>query len=241
MKIKKVCAVALLSLLSFYAKAQIWQSYKGIWLKGYDNATQAPIPPTGYSALTYFADSLGTYVYDWDSLAWLRVPGTGGGGGGVGGFTTADNGLTASSATNVQLGGPLIKNTTIPLGGFSYTVGQFPDNVNFSVNDASNTITANLSAGSSGALFSMTASNAVFQHSGASGTATLTLNQSTETATISSSSGSQVNFNVATPASPLITTQAAENFTISKPQGLMSSSGSLQIGGPDGLVTSLEN
>src|SRR5690606_40447009 len=70
---------------------------------------------------------------------------------------------------------------------------------------------------------------------------TLTLNQSTETATSSSSSGSQVNFNVATPASPLITTQAAENFTISKPQGLMSSSGSLQIGGPDGLVTSLEN
>src|SRR5690606_35548053 len=104
MKIKKVCAVALLSLLSFYAKAQIWQSYKGIWLKGYDNATQAPIPPTGYSALTYFADSLGTYVYDWDSLAWLRIPGTGGSGGGL---ATADNGLTVNPTGNVRLGGLL--------------------------------------------------------------------------------------------------------------------------------------
>src|SRR5690606_13824675 len=100
------------------AFAQIWQAYKGIWLKGYDNATQAPIPPTGYSALTYFADSLGTYVYDWDSLAWLRVPGTGGGGGG-GGLATADNGLSVNPAGNVRLGGSSLLQNTIVGGGSS--------------------------------------------------------------------------------------------------------------------------
>lgn len=112
MKIKKLCAVALLLLLSFYAKAQNWQAYKGVWLKGYDNAAQAPVPPSGYSALTYFADSLGTYVYDWDSLAWLRIPGAGSGGGG-GGLMTADNGLSVNPAGNVRLGGALLASTDI--------------------------------------------------------------------------------------------------------------------------------
>src|SRR5690606_36348572 len=95
------------------AHAQIWQAYKGVWLKGYDNAAQAPVPPSGYSALTYFADSLGTYVYDWDSLAWLRIPGTGSGGGGGGGLVTADNGLSVNPAGNVQLGGALLASTNI--------------------------------------------------------------------------------------------------------------------------------
>jgi len=41
-----------------------------------------------------------------------------GGGGGGGGLLTADNGLTANSSTNVQLGGALIQNTTV--SGNSY-------------------------------------------------------------------------------------------------------------------------
>ncbi len=39
-----------------------------------------------------------------------------------GGFVTADNGLTANTATNVQLGGTLIKNTTIATASFTLTV-----------------------------------------------------------------------------------------------------------------------
>src|SRR5690606_34726165 len=98
------------------AHAQIWQAYKGVWLKGYDNATQAPIPPAGYSALTYFADSLGTYVYDWDSLAWLRIPGAGGGGGG--GLTTASNMLSVAPGGNVISSGTATHNTFNHLGNF---------------------------------------------------------------------------------------------------------------------------
>lgn len=109
---KYLFAFWLTLLVSQSAFSQIWQAYKGVWLKGYDNATQAPIPPTGYSALTYFADSLGTYVYDWDSLAWLRIPGAGSGGGG-GGLVTADNALSVNPAGNVQLGGPLLASTNI--------------------------------------------------------------------------------------------------------------------------------
>lgn len=116
---KKILFAFWLTLLvSLNAHSQIWQSYRGIWLKGYDNATQAPIPPTGYSALTYFADSLGTYVYDWDSLAWLRIPGAGGGGGGGGGLVTADNGLNVNTPGNVRLGGPLSTYTTVSGGLF---------------------------------------------------------------------------------------------------------------------------
>jgi len=39
----------------------------------------------------------------------------------AGGFTTADNGLTASTATNVQLGGTLLQNTNIATAGFTTT------------------------------------------------------------------------------------------------------------------------
>src|SRR5690606_36153400 len=106
---KYLFAFWLTLLVGHSAFAQIWQAYKGVWLKGYDNATQTPIPPTGYSALTYFADSLGTYVYDWDSLAWLRIPGAGGGG--SAGLTTASNGLNVNPAGNVKLGGTLTENT----------------------------------------------------------------------------------------------------------------------------------
>lgn len=42
-------------------------------------------------------------------------------GGGGGGATTADNGLTMSTATNVQLGGTLLKDTTVDGGTFAMT------------------------------------------------------------------------------------------------------------------------
>ncbi len=51
----------------------------------------------------------------------LLTGASGGGGGGGGGFITANNGLNASSATNVQLGGPLIKDTEI--SGALYAMG----------------------------------------------------------------------------------------------------------------------
>src|SRR5690606_36018534 len=257
-----------------------------------------PIPPTGYSALTYFADSLGTYVYDWDSLAWLRVPGTGGGGGG-GGLATADNGLSVNPAGNVRLGGSSLLQNTIVGGGSSIgtprnlTLGASNDWLNqFSVNAGGTTTEqGRLSVSNSGITlqmfrnpalgkltsFSIPTLNPVsFTIDSLSTSAThnfliysdkivgsienvryftlspdrtrfdcsptsFDINGAPETAVLSSTAGSQIHFNVATPASPVITTQAAENFTISKPLGLMSSSGSLQIGGPDGLVTSLEN
>src|SRR5690606_21534233 len=112
---KYLFAFWLTLLVGHSAFAQIWQAYKGVWLKGYDNAPQAPIPPSGYSALTYFADSLGTYVYDWDSLAWLRIPGAGGGG--SAGLISASNGLNVNPAGNVKLGGTLTENTNIVGGG----------------------------------------------------------------------------------------------------------------------------
>jgi hypothetical protein len=64
-----------------------------------------------------------------DNDNWLKVSdlntawGTGGGGGG---FVTADNGLNANTATNVQFGGPLIKNTDIT-GGFRLRLGLTTD------------------------------------------------------------------------------------------------------------------
>jgi len=119
---KYLFAFWLTLLVGHSAFAQIWQAYKGVWLKGYDNAPQAPIPPSGYSALTYFADSLGTYVYDWDSLAWLRIPGAGGGG--SAGLTTASNGLNVNPAGNVKLGGTLTENTNIVGGGFTLNISS---------------------------------------------------------------------------------------------------------------------
>ncbi len=44
--------------------------------------------------------------------------------GGGGGFTTADNGLTANTATNVQLGGTLIKDTTIDAANFGFALNN---------------------------------------------------------------------------------------------------------------------
>lgn len=271
MKRKIIYAITLLlglSLFSFYAKAQNWQAYKGVWLKGYDNATQAPIPPTGYSALTYFADSLGTYVYDWDSLAWLRIPGTGGGGGG-GGLVTADNGLIIDPAGNVRIG------STANPGNITDGILIAGPNLLFEMNETTDQIGL-LQTGSlgqenllqftnAGTILSYTdgvsfphvrltsqearmrfsSSDIIFVNDNfatmLSSPTRFDVNGAPETAVVSSTAGSQIQFNVATPASPLITTEAADNFTISKPQGLMSSSGSLQIGGPDGLVTSLEN
>lgn len=108
-------AIALLgATYSPAAKAQQWQAFKGIWLNGYANATQAPTPPAGYSGITYFADSLGTYVYDRVALDWLRIPGAGGGGT----LTGAQNGV-GLNGTVVELGFPLIRNTSISQAGFT--------------------------------------------------------------------------------------------------------------------------
>lgn len=103
------------SSLSF---GQQWQAFKGIWLNGYANATLAPTPPAGYSGITYFADSLGTYVYDPAAVSWLRIPGAGGGT-----LTGAQNGV-GLNGTVVELGFPLIRNTNIAGGTFSFTASS---------------------------------------------------------------------------------------------------------------------
>jgi hypothetical protein len=165
---KRFLLLTLFCLTGCLAQAQIWQAYRGIWLDGYDNATQAPIPPAGYSGITYFGDSLGTYVYDPAALDWLRIPGAGGGG-----LTGADNGNTVVG-TEVYQGGSLIQNTSINGGGFSYSMGGAANRVSAFNAFAGTTTQANIQSNS-------TTLSLVHNNTTTSGTAILSLNQTSAT------------------------------------------------------------
>lgn len=85
-------------LINFSSNAQIWQTFKGVYYKGYNNAPQSPIPPAGYGSITFFQDSLGLYGYD---TAWFNLRGSGGGTVNLTntfvGFGSATNELTGES------------------------------------------------------------------------------------------------------------------------------------------------
>lgn len=92
---------------------------------------QKGIDSCGAIIFTY-ADSGKVYVRKCFPVKYWAAIGSGGGGG-SGGFLTANNGLTASTATNVQWGGTLIQATTISASGNTVTfdsVGTFVVNRN---------------------------------------------------------------------------------------------------------------
>ncbi len=64
---------------------------------------------------------------------------------GGGGSITADNGLNMSTLTNVQLGGPLVVNTTVAQSGFSLDIAGGT----IGLNDGTSTATTNINTGTS--------------------------------------------------------------------------------------------
>jgi hypothetical protein len=67
-------------------------------------------------------------------------------GGGGGGSITADNGLTANSPTNVELGGTLIKTTTILTNAYDLTIERQANGRTLNVVNSSNGVGANKTA-----------------------------------------------------------------------------------------------
>jgi len=100
-----------------YADVSI--SQYGIKIPSFTTTQRISIPSADlYNSLLVFDSTVGAYFYyDAVNSAWVQINGASGGGGG-GGLTsiTADNGLTATSASNVQLGGTLIQDTIIDNG-----------------------------------------------------------------------------------------------------------------------------
>ena len=128
------------------------------------------------------------------------------GGGAGGGFTTADNGLTASSATNVQLFGPagtpatLLNNRSLTAGAFTLAITGTANNILTITNtDASNVTALNVSANGGGAVVANSTTNVAISgtsNSGSGGSfrsstsnAIDALTQSTTIATITAVNG----------------------------------------------------
>lgn len=82
---------------------------------------------------------------------WTKISGSGGGG-----FTTGDNGLTASSATNLQWGGSLLQNTSIISTAFTETHAY----TNMGANAGFNLTQTGTASGSTNTLFKATQSGA---------------------------------------------------------------------------------
>lgn len=79
----------------------------------------------------------------------------------VAGAITANNGLTMSTATNVQLGGnPLLANTSIPTSAFSFTMSSSNADKTLSINNSSGGNAINAISSSGGGVYAESTSNA---------------------------------------------------------------------------------
>lgn len=91
-------------------------------------------PPVGVSGYSGYSGYSGTGISGYSGYSGVGYSGYSGYSGGGLSAITADNGLTANTATNVQLGGTLLQNTTITQGSYL---------LNFISNQNTSAITSN--------------------------------------------------------------------------------------------------